>query len=227
MNVLIIEDDPMVEFIHRNYLEKMAFFTHIFSSGTLLDAEETIKNRHIDLVLLDIHLKDGSGLTFLSNLRKNRDAVEVIVITAANEGGIVREVLHLGALDYLIKPFTFERFKQSIQLFKKKRQQLETQEIKQAAIDEVIYLTGEDLPTKTVETPLEEKGLSTETYHIILTVLTELKQPFSVQDVVKISGLSHVSVRKYLAYLEAQGRILSNNVYLKVGRPYKVYTLKK
>ena len=39
MNVLIIEDDPMVEFIHRNYLEKAALFQAIYSANTFKDAQ--------------------------------------------------------------------------------------------------------------------------------------------------------------------------------------------
>lgn len=56
MNVLIIEDDPMVEFIHRSYLEKMALFQIIYSAATVQDATALLSTKAVDLILLDIHL---------------------------------------------------------------------------------------------------------------------------------------------------------------------------
>ncbi|MDT2648582.1 response regulator [Enterococcus dongliensis] len=138
MNVLIIEDDPMVEFIHRSYLEKMALFQIIYSAATVQDATALLSTKVVDLILLDIHLKDGNGLEILTKLRMDKTAHEVILITAANEAQSVKEGLHLGVIDYLIKPFTFERFKQSIELFKAKQQRLESTKINQETIDFLI-----------------------------------------------------------------------------------------
>lgn len=120
MNVLIIEDDPMVEFIHRSYLEKMGLFQALYSAATVEDAENLLAEKTIALILLDIHLKDGNGLDILRKLRMNQTNHEVILITAANEAPSVKEGLHLGVIDYLIKPFTFERFKKVSPCSKKK-----------------------------------------------------------------------------------------------------------
>lgn len=65
MNVLIIEDDPMVDFIHRNYLEKTALFDSIMSSNSMASAQNILTTYAIDLILLDIHIIDGNGISFL------------------------------------------------------------------------------------------------------------------------------------------------------------------
>src|SRR5574337_556180 len=70
MHVLIVEDDPMVEFIHRNYLEKSNKFSAIYSANSLQAAQEILDSKSVDLLLLDIHLKDGNGLDLLSHIRK-------------------------------------------------------------------------------------------------------------------------------------------------------------
>ena len=57
-NILIVEDDPMVQFIHRNYLEKIGTFDTIYSSETIAEAKKLLSSRSIQLVLLDIRLKD-------------------------------------------------------------------------------------------------------------------------------------------------------------------------
>lgn len=217
MNVLIIEDDPMVEFIHRNYLEKLDLFQEIYSAATVQAAENLLADKAIDLILLDIHLKDGNGLDILSNLRICKTSHEVIVITAANEAHSVKEGLHLGVIDYLIKPFTFDRFKQSIALFQEKKKQLETAKVSQETIDSLIK--------KSTAAPSEEleKGLSVDTLEHILKVINEIKQPFTIQELADHCGLSHVSVRKYISHLDQTQQLKAETIYTKVGRPYKAF----
>lgn len=65
MNVLIIEDDPMVDFIHRNYLEKLNLFDRIISSDSMKAVQSILTDYAIDLILLDIHITDGNGIQFL------------------------------------------------------------------------------------------------------------------------------------------------------------------
>lgn len=62
MNVLIIEDDPIIDFIHRNYLETLNKFQIILSSDSIGDALNKLNHYTIDLILLDIHIKEGNGI---------------------------------------------------------------------------------------------------------------------------------------------------------------------
>ncbi|EAO77002.1 response regulator [Streptococcus agalactiae H36B] len=96
MDVLIIEDDPMVEFIHRNYLEKLNYFQNIYSTASQTQAIAYLNDIKIQLVLLDIHIKEGNGLELLKLLRNQHQNTEVIVISAANEAHTVKEAFHLG-----------------------------------------------------------------------------------------------------------------------------------
>lgn len=217
MNVLIIEDDPMVEFIHRSYLEKMGLFQALYSAATVEDAENLLAEKTIALILLDIHLKDGNGLDILRKLRMNQTNHEVILITAANEAPSVKEGLHLGVIDYLIKPFTFERFKKSIALFQEKKQRLEGIEVDQATIDS-LFKQAAPAPSDDLE-----KGLSIDTLTHILTVIHDIHQPFTIQELADQCGLSHVSVRKYISHLEQTKQLKAETVYTKVGRPYKAF----
>lgn len=94
-----------------------------------------LQKETIELLLLDIHLKDGNGLELLQTLREQQQAVDVIMITAADETRLISQSLHLGMLDYLIKPFSFERFAQSIQVFQQRRESLKHPRIAQQQID--------------------------------------------------------------------------------------------
>lgn len=226
-SVLIIEDDPMVSFIHQKYLEKITGFQPIYLAETIeMGLEQTRKNLP-KLVLLDLHLKDGNGLSYLTSIRKERIDVEVILITAANELDSVKQSMHLGVLDYLIKPFSFERFAKSIQLYQEKQAQLSktVSDLSQETIDSLFKQPRIQEPVKLEELPLE-KGLTQSTLHLLMEKIKQLPPQFTVQELSEISQLSHVSVRKYLLFLENADILTSESVYLKVGRPYQLYRMK-
>ncbi|BBE40365.1 response regulator [Streptococcus dysgalactiae] len=220
MNVLIIEDDPMVDFIHRNYLEKTALFDSIMSSNSMASAQNILTTYAIDLILLDIHIIDGNGISFLETLRAQHHPCEVIIISAANDGNSIRDGFHLGIIDYLIKPFTFERFEESIRQFVAHREQLANQKLEQAQIDQLKCLTNKK---DTKNKQLLEKGLSESTFRWIMENIRTFEKPFTIQELATTCHLSHVSVRKYIAYLEENNQIDSQQIFTKIGRPYRVY----
>ncbi|MGY0395668.1 response regulator [Lacticaseibacillus paracasei] len=219
-NILIVEDDPMVQFIHRNYLEKIGTFDTIYSSETIADAKKLLASRSIQLVLLDIRLKDGNGIDFLTDLRRTKQTVDVILITAANEVNIVNDALHLGVIDYLIKPFTLERFEKSIQRYRTKHQALVTDQLDQSQLD--TYFEPQPTIAPTVDLG---KGLSKATLQLIQGAIKQLPQPFTVAQLTTETGLSHVSVRKYLSFLEDHHFLKGDTIYRKTGRPYKTYQM--
>ncbi|WP_313631070.1 response regulator [Enterococcus devriesei] len=223
MNVLIVEDDPMVEFIHRNYLEQAGQFQQIYSASSITDAKELLKEKPIDLILLDIHLKDGNGLELLAQLRRQQQMIEVILITAANEAPAVKEGLHLGVVDYLVKPFTNQRFQESLGLFFKRKQTLQQANLPQEQIDQLLKKPADTPSDSSVKL---EKGLSPETLERIKNAAASLKRDFTIQELADASNLSHVSVRKYIQHLEDHQLLTSEVIYTKVGRPYKIYSMK-
>ena len=224
MHVLIVEDDPMVEFIHRNYLEKSNKFSAIYSDNSLQAAQEILDSKSVDLLLLDIHLKDGNGLDLLSHIRKLTQSLEVIVITAASEAKTVEKGLHFGVVDYLIKPFTNERFQESLSLFFQRKQTLAQTSLMQAAIDPLVKGDSKSSKMKPAKTESLDKGLVMDTLIRIKETISHLPQPFTIQELAEKSGFSHVSVRKYIVYLEEQHELTSQVIYTKIGRPYKIYT---
>lgn len=219
--VLIIEDDPMVQFIHKNYLNKVDSMLIVKTCQSEAEALELLHTDNIQLILLDVKLNNSNGLDLLKKLRYQGYPAEVILITAANDTSIIQQSRHLGVLDYLVKPFTFERFKQSINAFKKNQQLFQETQFRQPKIDHVFHSTSEDA-NLTEKLP---KGLSAATLKLIYRKIKVQKKPFTAQSLAKQLNLSHVSVRKYVAFLEKCGLLTSKTVYLKVGRPYQTYQL--
>ena len=118
MNLLIIEDDPMVAYIHQKYLEKLIHQPTIFTVATIAEGLLLTKEKQPALVLLDVHLKDGNGLTYLATIRDEKIDTEVILITAANELENVKRSLHLGVLE--LNPFLLSDFNKVSKTIRKK-----------------------------------------------------------------------------------------------------------
>ena len=120
IQVMILEDDPMVREINSRFLEKLPNFKLANAVSSIKEAQEFIYHNKVDLILLDIYLPKENGIDLLKWLRKNEMETDVIFITADKTSSMVQEAFRYGAVDYLIKPFTFDRFKESMINYKER-----------------------------------------------------------------------------------------------------------
>ena len=109
MNCIIIEDQPPAQRILKKYIADTGTLTlkGIFSDA--LQAMEFLKSEKVDLIFLDIHLPRISGIDFLKSLPK---PPHVILTTAYTNYAL--ESYELNVVDYLLKPFSFQRFVKAI-----------------------------------------------------------------------------------------------------------------
>ena len=105
-NVVIIEDERDMADLVALRLQREHFDVEVARDG--IEGLEKIQQSPPDLVLLDIMLPRMSGLDVLTELRRNADTatVPVILLTAKTEEGDIVAGLHLGADDYVCKPFS-------------------------------------------------------------------------------------------------------------------------
>ena len=102
--ILCIEDNTAVQMFNKPLLEAKGYTVKL--AMTLAEAREEIRSGMPALVILDIHLPDGSGLDFLRELRKT-SAVPVIALTNDNEEKDIVTGLACGCDDYVPKPYNF------------------------------------------------------------------------------------------------------------------------
>lgn len=220
LKILIVEDDPMVAHIHKHYLNELKNFeiVDVIENGLL--AYEYLKDNSekVDLVILDVHMPKMSGLDVLKKLREEGNKVSVIPITAINDNRTISEFLNLGVIDYLVKPFTQERFNQAVYRCELKYKAFANQKLSQSDIDQMFNTKNDmNLP----------KGLQEKTLTYILERLTDYKkQLIDVEEISKITNLSKVSLRKYLDYLTDNNTIEKKIDYGTVGRPKYKYFIK-
>jgi two-component system, NtrC family, response regulator AtoC len=104
---LIVDDDPEITTVLTELVEREGFA--VTSASSLAQAREEIGATVPDIVLVDIHLPDGSGLELLEGLGPS--APEVVLITGQASVDTAVDALRRGAADYLTKPVDFPRLK--------------------------------------------------------------------------------------------------------------------
>ena len=223
--VLIVEDDPMVLSINQRYLQKIPNFMVAGTADSYEHAIQLTSQYFYDLILVDIHLKSGNGLDLLKTWRKREYPAEIIMITAASQQEALRISKHYGVTDYILKLFQFKRFKQSIELFQQNQLLLSSNSVlTQKEIDSLHHSDPLSISEIEMENKLE-KGLTQTTLDLIVSLIQQQKAGFTVSDITQATELSHVSVRKYLHYLESTQQIEMRLEYGTVGRPTSVYYL--
>lgn len=112
MNIrcLIIDDEPLAQRVIERYTENLPFLEIIQKCSNAVEAIEVLHNREVDLIFLDINMPGLSGIDFLKTLKK---PPAVIITTAYAEFAI--QGYELDVVDYLMKPFAFERFYKAVQ----------------------------------------------------------------------------------------------------------------
>ncbi|MDT8900573.1 response regulator [Anaeroselena agilis] len=219
IKVLIVEDDPMVAEFNRRYLARTEGFELVAVASSGDEALDIIARANVDLVLLDIFMPGKTGLEFLGEIRRAGRGVDVIVVTAAADRGSIQQALQYGAVDYLIKPFEFERLNASLTAYRERIRLMRRSDVlSQADLDRRIL--HKDLPAR-AELP---KGLDRNTLRRVWTRIAATGgAAFSTGDMASAVGISRVSMRKYLDFLTRQGVLHVEAVYGAVGRPVYKY----
>lgn len=220
-SVLIVEDDKMVLSINERYVEKVPGFE---VTGTALSWKDALRltNKYLyDLLLIDIHLENESGLDLIKTLREKEYQADFIMITAVNEQEAIALSSQYGAIDYILKPFQFNRFQESLLRFKHQKELLSpSKKLDQSDIDQFYWPDREKVTNRGKEL---DKGLTEETLQLIVNTINKIEQPFKINDLAGKTSLSHVSVRKYVQYLEDQGFLEVKQRYGTIGRPTNYY----
>ncbi|CAL2060404.1 LytTR family DNA-binding domain-containing protein [Tenacibaculum sp. 190524A05c] len=106
---LIADDEPIARQIIENYIKDIPYLELVTTCKNAFEVMEVLQKEQIDLLFLDINMPKFSGISLLKSLAKKP---EVIITTAYPEYAI--EGFELAVTDYLLKPFSLERFLQAI-----------------------------------------------------------------------------------------------------------------
>ncbi|BCN31497.1 response regulator [Anaeromicropila herbilytica] len=223
IKVIIVEDDLMVASINQQYVLNTPGTKVIGSFHNGKDALAYIEKKPVDLIILDVYMPNISGLDLLKKVREMNHPTDIIMVTAANDTNSLDIALKLGIVDYLIKPFKYERFKQAMDKFLLKNKILKCgKSFKQEMIDDLIS-SSVQLATLSHTTPLE-KGLQDKTLNLLRNQLALNKDCYlTSEELSSLSGVSKVTIRRYMNYLIEMNEVISEVDYKTGGRPSITY----
>lgn len=220
IQVMIVEDDPMVREINSKFLKRVEGFNLYKAVSNLDDAKKFILIKKPDLILLDVYLPKENGIDFLKWIRAQEIDIDVILITADKTIERIQEAFRYGIVDYLIKPFSFERFKESLSQFKSRYYQFKKNDvIEQKELDKLISSSNSSQNDDDFT-----KGLNKYTYKSIWEEIGKNNyDDFTAEDLAEKLGIARVTVRRYLEYMEKENKVDKLVEYGKVGRPQHRY----
>lgn len=221
--VMIVEDDPMVASINQQYLERNQNLKIVGQFRNGQEALEYLENNGADLAVVDYYMPIMDGLEFVRKCHEKNIKTDVIIVTAANTAQDISEFLQLGIVDYLVKPFTYERFQKAIDKYLyRKNLAKQDKTLDQAEIDRLLSQNQDIRPAEKV---VLEKGLQEQTLERIRTYLEEHKGTLmSSNEIASEVNLSRITVRRYMNYLVENREIISQIDYSTGGRPSIKYT---
>ncbi len=109
MKCVAIDDEPLALDVLENYISKIASLSLVQTFDDAVAGAKFLETNNIDLLFIDINMPDLSGLELVSRLEKR----PMIIFTTAHKK-FAHEGFELEALDYLLKPISFERFEKAI-----------------------------------------------------------------------------------------------------------------
>ncbi len=248
IRTVVIDDDREIAGIHTGFLLAQGAFEVVGAAYSGHAGLSLIAAVRPDLILLDIHLPDISGIEVLRRTRNlPGKPIDVIAITAARELETVRAAMAGGVLHYLVKPFTSSVLIERLEQYVRHRQVMERSlgELDQEKIDRLLA------PQQSTQNPPGggnasrehriggiasdgelngrvhplslPKGLSLATLTAVYTDLRTNPPGASASEVAGRLGLARVSARRYLEFLVSQGKAAVTPKYGVAGRPEKIY----
>ncbi len=217
--VLIVEDDPMVAMLNKQYTNQNPHFhvAAVCSDGA--SALQYLESNTIHLMILDVYMSRTDGLEVLRQIRENHINVSVIMVTAANDTRAVEEAFRLGIVDYLVKPFYNARFQQALETFRSRQDAFhDLSAFNQQHIDAIM---GNSSAKSSLQFP---KGIQEITLETICNFLEDnINAEYTGEEIADKVNLSRVTVKRYMNYLLEKGKIIGRMNYETGGRPCMLY----
>jgi response regulator of citrate/malate metabolism len=216
---LVVEDEPVAAEANAAYLRRLDVEVVAVAASGQEALRYLAGDPDVDLILLDMHLKDGHGLALLRRIRAAGHSCDVIAVTSARDVDVVRQAVAQGVVSYLIKPFTFAGFRTKLeQYFRYREQMAASGTVGQSDVDTMLAtlrptLSSTDLP----------KGLTMSTLTRVSATVREAERAMSASELAESIGASRVTARRYLEHLADSGLLERDTRFGRTGRPEVEY----
>jgi response regulator of citrate/malate metabolism len=221
VRTLVVEDDPIAAEANAAHVRRVPGFEVVGVVGTAAEALRAVDRTPVDLLLLDVHLPDGSGLDVLRRLRTAGHTADAIMVTRARDLAVVQAAVAFGATQYLVKPFTAAAVRTKLEAHREYRDRLGRADpvVAQADVDALLgTVRGAPVPAGGLP-----KGIGRESLDAVVSALTGAGTGLTASEVGDRLGTSRITARRYLEHLADTGLAVRHARYGDAGRPQVEY----
>ncbi len=228
LQCIIADDEPIARQILENYIKEIPTLTLVASCKDAFEVMEVLQKQSVDLLFLDINMPKLSGLSLIKTLQ-NRP--EVIITTAYPEYAL--EGFELSVTDYLLKPFSLERFLQAVlKVQKKTALQPETNVIQNEEATQYIFVKSDKKLIKLTISEInhiEAYGnyvkIFTDKMILVPQTLTHFLEKLP-QQFLRIHKSFVINFNK-LKLIDGNQIVLTTDIKLPIGKVYRKLILEK
>jgi putative nucleotidyltransferase with HDIG domain len=141
--ILVVDDEPHVRTMIGSTLERQGYDVQLAASGR--EGLEILERNAFDLVLTDIIMQDGNGITLLDRIHGQQPQIPVVMVTAIHDISVAIDAMRRGAYDYLLKPFEREHLINTVQRALDHRHALQESHNYQQNLEQVVRARTEML----------------------------------------------------------------------------------
>jgi DNA-binding LytR/AlgR family response regulator len=222
VNCIIVDDEPLSRYVLKKYIYDTESLNLVSECKNAIEANEVVKNDIVDLMFLDINMPKISGLQFIKSLLS---PPKVIFTTAYSEHAL--EGFELDAVDYLLKPFSFERFLKAVNKYSYSADRDTVQECKtillksekklyRVPVGDILYLEAIGDYVKVV---FGEQSI------VVHSTFQDILEQFSHPDIIRIHRSFAIAIDKF-DHIEGN-QIFIRKKALPIGKAYKIMVLEK
>lgn len=216
---MIVDDEEPARALLENFIIRTQALTLVAKCRNAMEAFSQMEQHAVDLIFLDINMPLINGLNFLKSLS---DPPQIILTTAYTEYAL--EGYELNVLDYLLKPFSYERFAKAIAKF---RNSTEVQDLSNPSSSNLIIREKAGI----VKVPYSHiiyveaskdymKIITQERQYLALLTMKRLEEELPAQQFIRIHK-SYIVGIDYIKIVKSSQVLISDNRLLPVGESYK------
>ena len=229
INYLIVDDEPIAHDVIKSYAANLSHLNLVGQAYNAFEAIDFIQKGKIDLIFLDIEMPQLKGLDFIRTLKKSP---KVIVTTAYEEYAL--EGYELNVIDYLLKPFSFERFMKAVNKIntEKASQQIHFQKVDNNNSNTIFVKENNKIHQIPIDniSHIESIGSYVKIVTSNKTIVTHQTLQYFEQELSEINFIrvhkSFIVNLKHIRVIEGN-YILIENRKIPIGRTYKMNLLKR
>lgn len=219
MRCLVVSDIESSRNEKFQFLSQMSQFTAVGSAASADQAIAKLRKFSYEIVILDIGYSSEESMNLLKWIRAEKIFLCAIMLSEENSAEYISEAFSYGVADYILKPYSTERFSEALMRAVSKRECL--MQYKTMTQEEIDHCISRSVVIAPAERQVNEA--LTETFHYVKSVVSGKLGGFTAKDISEITGLSRITVRRYLECMCENGDLKTQLEYGEIGRPKKLY----